>query len=166
MELKLNTDQVQVETGLGTIDIWQVEGSEIFTIEIFPPNQSEESFEKAEFTNVWSVLETACNMDFVKFTHRPKEWTWEQVCDMEQLAVTAIFEMLSTIQNLEDFKDTKLKDGTPVYESLKVIRNKYNDDYCAYCGCVLDDTNRRQNEHEITICEDCFIHEQAKKRGL
>lgn len=105
-------------------------------------------------------------MDFVKFTHVPKNWTWEQVCDMEQLAVTAIFEMLSTIQNLEDFKDTKLKDGTPVYESLRVIRNKYNDDYCAYCGCVLDDTNRRQNEHEITICEDCFIQEQAKKRGL
>lgn len=121
MTVKLNliADHAQMETELGIIDIWQIEGAELLTVEIFPLNQSDKSFENGEFTNVWNALEVAVNMDFAKFTHRPKEWNWEQTREMEQNAVTLIFEMLSTIQNLEDLREVKLKDGTEVYESVK-----------------------------------------------
>lgn len=165
MAVKLNllNDHAQMETELGVIDIWQIEGGELFTVEIFPNNQSEESFEKGEFTNVWNALEVAVNMDFVKFTHRPKEWNWKQVCDMEQNAVTLIFsEMLSTIQNLEDLKEVKLKDGTEVYDSLKVIRNKYNNNYCSFCGKEITEDNSEEYAEDLYCCETCFRHEQTK----
>lgn len=134
VKLNLTTDHAQMETELGVIDIWQIEGAELLTVEIFPPNQPDESFENGEFTNIWNALEVAINMDFVKFTHRPKEWNWEQTCKMEQNAATLIFEMLSTIQNLEDLKEVKLKHGTEVYESIKAIRNKYNNDIIKATG--------------------------------
>ena len=158
MELLLEKAEAQVETGLGVIDICQVEDSTTFVVEIFPENQSKESFEDAEFSNKWDIIsDEVLNPDFVRLRHVPREWSWEQVCDMEQLAVTCLYEMLSTIKNLDSFR------GTSIYEDLKVIRNKYNDDYCAYCGCKLDDSNRRQNEHEITVCEDCFIEVVSKE---
>ena len=134
VKLNLTTDHAQMETELGVIDIWQIEGAELFTVEIFPPNQPDESFENGEFTNVWNALEVAINMDFAKFTHRPKEWNWKQTCKMEQNAVTLIFEMLSTIQNLENLKEVKLKYGTEVYESVKIIRNKYNNNIMKATG--------------------------------
>ena len=163
MAVKLNllNDHAQMETELGVIDIWQIEGGELFTVEIFPPSQSEESFEKGEFTNVWNVLDVAVNMDFVKFTHRPQNWTWEQVCEMEQNAVTLIFELLSTIQNLEDLKEVKLSDGTPVYESLKVIRNKYNDYICSFCGKAINEDNREEYAEDVYCCPTCFKKLQA-----
>ena len=123
VKLNLTTDHAQTETELGVIDIWQIEGAELLTVEIFPPNQSDKSFENGEFTNIWNALEAAANMDFMKFTHRPKEWNLEQTYEMEQNAVTLVFEMLSTVQNLEDLKEVKLKDGTEVYESVKAIRS-------------------------------------------
>ena len=162
MELKLTTDHAEMETELGIIDIWQIEKGEKFTVEIFPSNQSDERFQKGEFTNVWNVLETAVNMDFVKLNHVPNSWTWEQTCEMEQNAVTLIFEMLSTIQNLEDFKEVKLKDGTEVYESLRVIRNKYNDDYCSFCGCELTSDNSREYSQNLYCCESCFAEFQSR----
>lgn len=124
VKLNLTTDHAQMETELGVIDVWQIEGAELFTVEIFPPNQSDKSFENGEFTNIWNALEVTANMDFAKFTRRPKEWNWGQTCEMERNAVTLIFEMLSTIQNLQDLKEVKLKDGTEVYESVKVIQKK------------------------------------------
>ena len=162
VKLNLTTDHAQMETELGVIDIWQIEGAELLTVEIFPPNQPDESFENGEFTNIWNALEVAVNMDFVKFTHRPKEWNWEQTCEMEQNAVTLIFEMLSTIQNLEDLKEVKLKDGTEVYESVKVIRNKYNNNYCSFCGCELTSDNAKEYAEELYCCESCFANIQNK----
>ena len=82
MELKLTTDHAEMETELGIIDIWQIEKGEKFTVEIFPPNQSDESFQKGEFTNVWNVLEVAASMDFVRLNHVPSSWSWEQKCEM------------------------------------------------------------------------------------
>ena len=163
MAVKLNllNDHAQMETELGIIDIWQIEGGELFTVEIFPNNQSEESFEKGEFTNVWNALEVAVNMDFVKFTHRPKEWTWEQTCEMEQNAVTLIFEMLSTIQNLEDLKEVKIRvvgnaSEIPIYEDVKVIRNKYNDYICSFCGETINEDNREEYAQDVYCCPTCF----------
>ena len=158
MKLVLEKPSMQIETELGVIDINQVEDGTYFTVEIFPPNQSKESFEDAEFNNIWDITsEDSLNMDFMQLKHTPNEWNWEQLCDMTDKAVCGLFSMLSTIQNLDEWKKS------PLYEELRVIRNKYNDDYCAYCGCELDDSNRRQNEFEITVCEDCFISEQERK---
>ena len=40
VKLNLTTDHAQMETELGVIDIWQIEGAELLlTVEIFPPNQ-------------------------------------------------------------------------------------------------------------------------------
>ena len=156
VKLNLTTDHTQMDTELGVIDIWQIEGGELFTVEIFTPNQSKESFESGEFTNVWNALEVAVNMDFVKFIRSPKEWTWEQTCEMEQNAVTLIFEMLSTIQNLEELKEVKLKDGTEVYESVKVIRNKYNKEYCSFCGCKLSPDSSMKYADNLYCCNNCF----------
>lgn len=156
VKLELLKDHAQMETELGIIDIWQIEGAELFTVEIFPPNQSDKSFQAGEFTNVWNALETAVNMDFVKFTHKPENWTWEQTCEMEQNAVTLIFEMLSTIQNLEDLKEVKLKDGTEVYESVRVVRNKYNNYICSFCGKTINEDNREEYAEDVYCCPICF----------
>ena len=39
VKLNLTTDHAQMETELGVIDIWQIEGAELLTVERFPPNQ-------------------------------------------------------------------------------------------------------------------------------
>lgn len=159
LKLNLKEDHAQVETKLGIIDIWQIEGGELFTVEIFPPNQSKESYEAGEFVTVWNVLEIATNMDFAELKHAPREWNWQQVCFMEQEAVTALFELLAGIENLEDFKNVKYNDRgmqIPVYESLRVIRNKYNSNYCSFCGKEINEDTRKEYTAGLFCCEECF----------
>ena len=166
MELKLKQDHAQVETKLGIIDIWQIEGGELFTVEIFPPNQSDESFQKGEFTNVWNALEIAVNMDFARLRDVPQNWDWQQTRYIEQEAVTALFKLLSTIQNLEDLKEVKINEGnnlfTPVYSSVEAVRNKYNDNFCSFCGCKLDEDNSKEYSANLYCCEKCFKEFQNK----
>ena len=158
MKLLLEKPNMQIETELGVIDINQIEDGTYFSVEIFPPNQSKDSFEDAEFNNIWDITdEDGLNMDFMQLKHTPNEWNWTQLCDMTDKAICGLFSMLSTIQNIDELKKS------PIYENLLVIRNKYNDDYCKWCGCKLDDSNRRQDEYEITVCEDCFMEHESEK---
>lgn len=154
--LKLKTNSIQADTRLGVIDINQIEDGTVFSVEFFPPNQDKESFEKAEFANFINIADVDnLNPDFMHFNNHPK-WSHNKYYEMKDLAITNLFCLLATIENLEDFKDK------PIYETLRVIRNKYNDDYCTVCGMPLDDDTRRQNEFEQTLCEDCLLDRQVE----
>ena len=89
MEIKLKTDHKDLETELGIIDIWQIENGELLTVEIFPNNQTDESFQAGEFTNVWNILDIDSNI----LSKYPKEWTAKQRQEIEQKAKELLAEM-------------------------------------------------------------------------
>lgn len=157
---KLAQNNLQIATELGLIDINQIEDGANFSVEIFPPNQSKESFENAEFNNIFNIIDICVDMDFQYFKYTPDHWTWEQKCAMLDKVLQGMYSLVATITNIEDFR------GEEYYTSLWAIRNKYNDDYCLWCGCKLTNKNRRQDEYERTVCEDCFIQYSAQKKGL
>lgn len=80
---------LEIETELGIIFFNQIEELSLFSIEIFPTNQSKESFEKAEFNNISDIKN-----DKVFLKYYPKEWTKEQWEYMEKLTKHGIAEIL------------------------------------------------------------------------
>ena len=134
VKLKLREDHAQVETKLGVIDIRQIEGGELFTVEFFPNNQSSESFEAGEFTDVWNALEVVTDVDGVHFKHLPNELSEEEKKFIEEETLIAFLELISTIENLGDLKEVTINTlfngfrttKTPVYESFRVVKNKYS----------------------------------------
>ena len=55
--LELDTFEYEEDTSLGTLQIEQVENGTKIMVEFFPNNQSKESFENAEFSEVYDILE-------------------------------------------------------------------------------------------------------------
>ena len=128
ISLKLKESYKQIETELGTIDIEQVEDGIQFIVEIFPTGQTNDSFQNAEFCNVWNALECAVNPDFTYLYNIPENWTHKQRCEVECEVTTTILNMLGSIQNLEDFREVTIFEKgieIPVYDSLKVLNNNY-----------------------------------------
>ena len=122
--LELNTFEYEEDTSLGTLQIEQVENGTKIMVEFFPHNQSKESFENAEFSEVYDILElsplalnTGLKGNFNKIY--PTGITKEQGQEIDKAISNGISSMLETILNLQDFK------GTEIYPTLETIRREY-----------------------------------------
>ena len=154
-KLLLEKSNTQIDTELGVIDMNQIENSTTFSIEIFPPNQNEESFENAEFNNIIDISgEDGLNPDFFHLSHHPKNWTWEQTCDMEQNAIQGIYELVKTVKNISDLKD--MKSVGVLYVLVK--------DVCSFCGKQLTDDNKHEYGKDNYCCDSCF--QQMKENRI
>ena len=128
--LELDTFEFETDVELGTLQIEQVENSNKIMVELFPNNQTKESFENAEFSAVFDILELAPNMDnFIRFPV-PETATDEQKWEISHAIHDGIYDMLETIRNIKDFEDVEvnaygLNDKTPIYSTLEVIRANY-----------------------------------------
>lgn len=137
MELKLEKANLQIETELGVIDINQIEDSTCFSIEIFPPNQDKDSFENAEFNNIVDINreEDSLNPDFFNLVHHPRNWTWEQKCEMNFKAHDGLMELLKTCTNLGEQRDTK-------FFGILIL---YNNNFCSFCGKDISNNEQKEN---------------------
>lgn len=132
--LELDTFQYEEDTSLGTLQIEQVENGTKIMVEFFPHNQSKESFENAEFSEVYDILElsplalnTGVKGNFNKIY--PTGITKEQEHEIDRAIVNGISSMLETILNLEDFRGVKIntftKGEVAIYPTLETIRREY-----------------------------------------
>lgn len=129
MDLELDTFSYEEDTTNGTVQMEQVENGTKVIVEYFPTNQSKESFESAEFSQVYDLLELSICRSDNNINHPVPEGTTEE----EKIEITkAILDgtdvMLETILNLEDFKDVEIQStrGTiPIYPILKSLREDY-----------------------------------------
>lgn len=83
---KYNKDNFEFYTSDGScVSADQIEDGNIWAVEIFPPNQSEESFEKAQYSG-------AINMNTKDFniSEYPENWTYEQKKECDSLILQEI----------------------------------------------------------------------------
>ena len=152
-KLLLGKSNTQIDTELGIIDINQIENSTIFSIEIFPFDQSNESFESAEFNNFHNIAdEDGLNPDFFSLPYHPSNWTWEQRCDVEQSAIQGIYELIKTVKNVDDLKD--MSSVGVIYVLLK--------DRCPFCGKQLTEDDSTEYIRGNYCCNSCFTNIQSK----
>ena len=122
MNLELDTFEYEEDTSIGTIQIEQVENGTGIIVELFPENQSKESFESAEFSQVYNILELApcCiyGYDNLNFPY-PTGTTEEEKGEVVRAILRGVESMLETILNLQDLKDL------PVYPIIERIRKEY-----------------------------------------
>lgn len=81
-----NKDNFEFYTSDGScVSADQIEYSNIWAVEIFPPEQSEESFEKAQYSG-------AINMNTKDFniSEYPENWTYEQKKECDSLILQEI----------------------------------------------------------------------------
>ena len=119
MNLELGTFEYEEDTSIGTIQIEQVENGTGIIVELFPENQSKESFESAEFSQVYDILELApcCKNGNYNFNFPfPTGTTEEQKEEVGRAIVRGVESMLETTLNLYDLKDLPVY---PIIESLK-----------------------------------------------
>lgn len=122
MNLELNTFEYEEDTSLGTIQIEQVENGTGIIVELFPENQSKESFESAEFSQVYNILELApcCKSGNYNFNFPfPTGTTKEQKEEVGRAIIRGVESMLETTLNLSDLKDL------PVYAIIESLRRNY-----------------------------------------
>jgi hypothetical protein len=123
----MGCDYVDLESPVGTVVISQIEDSHLVSVEVFPENQSKESFEDAEFNNIVDIREVAVDSDFFHLRNMPK-CDWETEHKVRDVVIFGIRKMIATIQNMEDLRDEMYIDGSlkiPVYESYRVIREMF-----------------------------------------
>ena len=122
MNLELNTFEYEEDTSLGTIQIEQVENGTGIIVELFPENQSKESFESAEFSQIYNILElaTCCKSGNYNFNFPfPTGTTKEQKEEVGRAILRGVESMLETTLNLCDLKDL------PVYTIIESLRKNY-----------------------------------------
>lgn len=107
--LELNTFEYEEDTSTGTLQIEQVENGTKIMIEFFPHNQSKESFENAEFCEVFDIIELApltlkeLHANFHKIY--PSGTTQEQEFEINSAIMNGVVSLLETILNLKDFEN-------------------------------------------------------------
>ena len=131
--LKLDTFEYEEDTSLGTIQMEQIEESNKIAVELFPNNQSKESFENAEFSQIYDIFElapivigTGFKGEFSSIT--PTNATEEQKEEIHDAIRHGVGDMLETIINIYDFTDTKINSfygEIPLYPILKTIRENF-----------------------------------------
>lgn len=132
MNLELDTFQVEDDLNIGTLQIEQIENGTKVIVELFPENQSKESFESAEFSEVYDILELAVkhgyNLDFPM----PNNATEDDLTELSMSVFMAVGDMLGTIRNIQDFKDVKVNfhdeeiEIYPILEKLRIKELKSN----------------------------------------
>lgn len=121
----LGCDYVSLSSPVGEVVISQIEDSHLVSVEIFPENQSKESFENAEFCNILDMREVAVDSDFFQINNTPK-CNWEEYHELRNVVTFGIRKMIASIQNMLDLQDEVYKDGSlvvPVYSSYTCIRD-------------------------------------------
>lgn len=131
MDLELDTFQVENDLNIGTLQIEQIENGTKVIVELFPENQSTESFESAEFSKVYDILELAlccfrtdCTINHpvpVGTTEADKQEISKAVCE-------GVSSMLETIRNLQDFKEEKVtsyQGEISIYPILEKLRKEF-----------------------------------------
>ena len=107
--LELDTFQYEEDTSLGTLQIEQVENGTKIMVEFFPHNQSKESFENAEFSEVYDILDLApmTVKEFIGNFHQiyPKGTTHEQEKEINHALLEGVISLLETTRNLQDLKE-------------------------------------------------------------
>ena len=106
--LELDTFEYEEDTSIGTLQIEQVENGTKIMVEFFPCNQSKESFENAEFCEVYDIIELApltlkdLHANFYKIY--PSGITHEQEFEINSAIMNGVVSLLETILNLNDFE--------------------------------------------------------------
>jgi hypothetical protein len=119
MNLELDTFEYEEDLSIGTLQMEQVENGTKIIVELFPENQSKESFEDAEFSQVYDLLELApcCIYAYENINHPvPEGTTEEQKEEVARAILRGVESMLETTLNLQDLKDLPVY---PIIESLK-----------------------------------------------
>ena len=119
MDLELGTFEYEEDTSLGTIQIEQVENGTKIIVELFPENQSKESFESAEFSQVYDLLELApcCKSGNYNINFPfPSGTTEEQKDEIGRVIIRGVESMLETVLNLRDLTEIP---EYPILESLR-----------------------------------------------
>lgn len=93
--LLLAKDNKEITTNFGNISIYQVEWSDIFSVEIFPSGQSDESFQSAEFNN-FVTLEDVIN-NKVNIENFPSNLTSKQLKLINKRVRKSIIELVKTV---------------------------------------------------------------------
>lgn len=118
MDLELGTFEYEEDTSLGTIQMEQVENGTKIIVELFPENQSKESFESAEFSQVYDLLELApcCKSGNYNINFPfPSGTTEEQKDEIGRVIIRGVESMLETTLNLRDLTEIP---EYPILESL------------------------------------------------
>ena len=128
-DLELGTFEYEEDISIGTVQIEQVENGTKIIVELFPNNQSKESFESAEFSKVYDILELAPYSTFNLSQFPVPEGTTEEELDELSGAVhRGVDSMLETILNLQDFKNVQVHahgQDIPIYPILSSLRGDY-----------------------------------------
>ena len=120
--LELNTFEYEYDLAIGTLQIEQIENGTKIIVELFPENQSKESFESAEFSQVYDILDLAplCSAVLYNISFPlPEGATKEQEKEINVAIVRGIRAMLETTLNWRDFKDH------PSFAVMSGLRRNY-----------------------------------------
>ena len=135
-----NKDQFEfyMEDG-STVQAWQVELGRVWTLEIFPPNQSTESFESCQYDG-GIKMSTNGTEDEWYVKEYPETWTEKDE---------------------EEFK-AEMKNQLSMVELRDIL------EYCDHCGTPVDTENEPVYELEDgrIYCEECYVDYFAKQKGL
>ena len=85
----------EIVTSFGDISIYQIERSNIFSVEIFPLGQSDESFQSAEFNN-FITLESVINNE-VSIENFPNNFTSKQLKLIDRKVRKSIIKLIKTV---------------------------------------------------------------------
>lgn len=80
-------------TDNSVIEMYQVENGEIWTLEVFPPNQTEESFNKAEFSGFLHLIDKEWSLEAY-----PPNWTTKQIDEFNQIVKETIQDITYEVQ--------------------------------------------------------------------
>ena len=122
-----------------TVQAWQVELGKVWTLEIFPPNQSTESFEACQYDG-GITMSTNGTEDEWYIKEYPETWT---------------------AKDEEEFK-------AEMENQLSMVNLRDILEYCDHCGTQVDTEDEPVYELEDgrIYCEECYIDHLAKQKGL
>lgn len=129
MNLELDTFEYEDDLQIGTLHVEQIENSTKVIIELFPNNQSKESFENAEFSQVRDILELAVKRGYNLGTFpMPDNATEDDLTELSMSVFGGVDILLETILNLQDFKGVKVNfegEEIEVYPILEKLRKEF-----------------------------------------
>ena len=129
MDLELDTFEYEDNLQIGTLQIEQIENSTKVAIELFPNNQTKESFEEAEFCKIYDILELGVKHGYnLKDFPMPDNATEDDLTELSMSVFGGVDLMLETIRNLQDFKEVKVNfngEEIEVYPILEKLRKEF-----------------------------------------
>ena len=135
-----NKDQFEFYTSNGScVQAWQVEQGKVWTLEVFPPNQTTESFESCQYNGSIEMSTNGTKSDWC-IKEYPETWTSE---------------------DKEEYK-TEMQNQLGMVELRDIL------EYCDHCRTQVDTEDEPVYELEDgrIYCEECYIQKLAEQKGL